>query len=238
MGKRKDIIHAPKKCGGILNVEYTDDNIPYLKCGNCQFVLNDWIKWDQEYKTLWESKLSWSQKKNHLTCLLGYFCARYFDYYQVEYTMSLSEKGLFRGPEMNILRRVYNMFKSDPWSVKNYIDYIFQVKIHKRKKRVTSLSFLAVADIVQEFKLVSKRAEKVDRDTPLPSKMIEWVTEFSPEIFEILSLSDFGDLNLLLTYYKKGHLENNKAVDRFISKLQHMKYVTKSLDIKNWRNNA
>jgi hypothetical protein len=235
MGRKKDLIHAPKKCGGLLETQYNQDNLPYLVCDKCAFEIQDWVKWETQYKGLWESKASWEDKKNHLTVLLGYFCAKYKDYYEIDYTLSLNEKGLFRGPEINVLRRVYSMLNSDPWVVKEYIDYVFAVKIHKRKKKISSLSFLAVADIVQEYKLAAKRAEKVDRDTVLPDKMLEWVKIHSPDVIDFVSLNDFGDLKLLLTHYKDGHMQGNKSVDFFVDKLQKMGYVDSTLSINNWR---
>lgn len=235
MSRKKELIHAPKKCGGLLQVLYSDQGIPFLKCDSCDFEIQDWVKWEKEYKDLWEDKKNWDEKKNHLTVLLGYFCARYKDYYKVGYTLSLNENGLFRGPEINVLRRVYNMLNSDPWSVKEYIDYVFEVKIHKRKKRVTSLSFLAVVDIIQEYKLAAKRAEKVDRNTRLPEKMVQWVTQNSPNVLDLVSLNDFGDLRLLLTHYKNGHMNGNESIDLFVSKLQKLGYIDSELEIKNWR---
>jgi len=193
------------------------------------------IKWDLKYKNLWEQKNNWNDKKNHLTILLGYFCAIYKDYYNVNYTLSLNEKGLFRGPEINVLRRIYKMLNSDPFYVKDYIDFVFAVKIHKRKKRITSLSFLAVAAIVQEFKLAVKRAEKVDRDTLLPKRMLEWVKINTPTVLDLIALKDFGDLKLLLTHYKQGHMNENSSIKIFIEKLQKMGYIDSSLSIKNWR---
>lgn len=234
MGRKKDIIHAPKKCGGVLETHYKD-NTPFLVCDKCGFEIKDWIKWETQYKDLWKSKDNWNDKKNHLTILLGYFCARYKDYYQIDYTLSLNEKGLFRGPEINVLRRVYSMLNSDPWIVKDYIDYVFQVKIHKRKKRVTSLSFLAVVDIIQEFKFAVKQSEKVDRSTKLPEKMVAWVNQHAPEVLDFVSLSDFGDLKLLLTHYKQGHMKGNTSIDSFVDKLEKMGYIDSSLNIKNWR---
>jgi len=217
-----------------MDIAYVN-NIPYLKCDSCQHEIKDWLTWEEKYKNFWQAEESWKEKKNHLTVLLGYFCAVYEDYYKVEYTLSLNEKGLFRGPEINVLRRVYSMFNGDAAKVKDYIDFIFTRKVQKRKKRITSLSYLAVQDFVQEYKLMAKRAEQVDRSTVLPKKMLDWVSKFVPDVEKHVELNDFGDLNLLLTHYKEGHFKDVEEVNVFVSKLQKMNYINEQYKINNWR---
>lgn len=231
--KKKDLVHAPKSCGGTFEILY-DNEIPYLKCDKCGHEIKDWIKWESCYKNLWQEEANWAEDKNHLTVLLGYFCARYEDYYEISYSLSLNEKGLFRGPEINILRRVYSMLGKDPWLVKDYIDFIFEVKIKQRKKRVTSLSFLAVTNCINEFKHLVKKSKQISRSTKLPAKMIDWVNLKAPEVNNLMELNDFGDLNLLLTYYKQGHFQE-EALHLFVSKLKKMNYIRDDLRIIGWR---
>lgn len=235
MPKRKEIIHAPATCGGVMHVCFTDTNIPYLQCEKCSYVIKDWIDWENRYKGLWELEDNWKDKKNHLACLLGYFCARYEDYYNTKYTLSLNDKGLFRGPEINILRRVLRMLHSDPWLVKDYIDFIFETKVKHRKKKITSLSILAYQPNVQSYLLMREHNKKVDRNTPLPASMIKWINKFTPEVYDNMALSDFGDLHLLLTHYKTGVFQENKAIEMFLTKLKKCNYIDDNFQISNWR---
>lgn len=232
---KKKIIHAPKSCGGTMEVLYNKNNIPYLQCDRCSHKINDWVAWEEQYKDIWQDQENWKAKKNHLTCILGYFCARYKDYYGIDYTLSLNEKGLFRGSEINVLRRLYVMLENDPWKVKEYIDFIFNRKVQKRKKRITNLSYLVVQDFVQEFKLHVEQAKFVTRSTPLPSAMIAWVKKFAPEVENSVVLNDYGDLHLLLSHHKNGHFKNNDSVNKFVKKLQERKYINTDLNIYNWR---
>ena len=234
MGRNKQIIHAPKKCGGELEVEYTEDNIPILRCNLCDHEIDDWVRWETKYKNMWELEENWSDKKNHLSVLLGYFCARYKDYYGIGYTLSLNEKGLFRGPEINVMRRIYRMLHQDVMACKDYIDFIFARKVQKRKKRISSLSYLAVQDFVQEYRLAKESQKKIRRSTNLPEKMVRWVEEFTPGVREYVELRDFGDLNLLLTHVRNGHIGVSDDVGKFINKLKERKYIDDSLCIVNW----
>lgn len=235
MGKKKILIHAAKKCGGVLLTEYSESNIPALVCELCGHRVDDWQKWDQQYKLLWEDKTCWNDKRNHLSCILGYFCAIYKDSYGLDFTISLNENGLFRGPEMNIFRRIYSMLGSDALVVKDYIDYFFQVRVKQRKKKISSLGSLAVPDIIQEFKLAAKKAEQIDRNTALPPKMIEWVNKFTPDVNRTMVLKDFGDLNVLLKYFETGLVKKTDDVVKFVGKLQQLGYIDDSFKIKNWR---
>lgn len=235
MPKKKTLIHAPKSCGGNYTTEYHEDNIPYLLCDTCGHKIDDWQTWNSQYKDLWRDDSNWKAKKNHLTVLLGYFCAVYENHYGISYTLSLNERGLFRGPEVNVLRRIYAMLNGDPWKVKDYIDFIFARKVQKRKKRITSLSYLAVTDFVHEYKLAAQKAQYVYRSTPLPEKMLKWIHKCAPGVEDCMTLQDFGDLKLLLTHYRSGNFEKTADLTKFVSKLESMGYINQELQIKNWR---
>jgi len=235
MPSKKELKHAVKRCGGIYQVEYTDANIPFLICDICSHKIEDWIKWDNEYRLYWQDEEKWKNKKDHLTCLLGWFFSLYKEYYGVDFTFSLNEKGLFRGSEMHQIRKMHSMLDNNPDLSRAYISWIFQNKVRLRKKRITSLGFLATPAVIQEFKLQLERQKVINRQTPLPTKMMEWVDKFVPEILDYVSLRDFGELNLLLTHYSDGHLKGIPAVDSFIDKLNKTGYIDSNLKIRNWR---
>lgn len=233
--KNKIMIHAPKSCGGIFVTEFTEENIPFLKCDKCSHIIDDWIKWENLYSSFYKDDNKWSDKRNHMVCLLGQFCALYNEQYGMKYSMSLSEKGLFHGTEMALLRRVMRMLDNNASLTKEYIDWIFLTKVKNRKKKITSLSFMCVPDFVQEFKFARKKAQTISRDTPLPQKMLDWVNHFIPGIHNYVSLKDFNDLSILLTHHRNGHLLNVSEVISFVTKLKEAGYVDDELRLKNWR---
>lgn len=235
MPKKKELKHTKKGCGGTFQTEYNDHNVPFLVCDNCGHRIEDWLKWETEYKYFWQDDDKWESKKDHLTCLLGWFAHLYEEYYGTGFTFSLNEKGLFRGTEMHHIRKMYSMFGNNAMPARDYISWIFQNKVRLRKKRITSLGFLATPAVIQEFKLMRERQRVVSRSTPLPEKMSLWVEKFAPEVLDYVSLRDFGELNLMLTYYKDGHLQGEKAVDAFVKKLIKTGYIDSGLNIRNWR---
>ena len=232
---KKELKHTRKDCGGTFEVKYTEENIPYLLCDKCDHRIEDWVRWHSDYKELWRDDEKWASKKDHLACLLGWFNHLYEEYYNTTYTFSLNEKGLFRGAEMHHMRKVYAMFANQPQDAKKYIDWIFENKVRLRKKRITSLGFLATAGVVQEFKLQTEREKVISRSTPLPEKMLLWIEQFVPEVTKYVSLRDFGELNLLLTYYKDGHMQGVSDIDKFIKKLIQTGHIDRNYTICNWR---
>lgn len=233
MAKTKQIIHSSKKCGGLYEVHFQDDTIPYLKCDKCEHELKDWIKWEEEYKEYWKDDSKWEEKKNHITCILGYFAEHYVRHYKINYSWSLNEKGLFRGPEANILRRVYSSFDKDPATVRKYIDWNFEVKVKRKKKKITSLSFLAVPAVMNEFKILNRKNKQIHRDKKLPTGMLKWINVHAKEV-EDFNMGDYGDLKHMLEIYKGGGLDS-KSVECFILELKRQSIITEDCQLKNWR---
>lgn len=233
MRNKKEIVHNLKSCGGLFQVEY-EDGIPYLLCDKCNKKVDDWIKWTKEYSKFWQIAEKWTSKKDHLMCLMGFFAKLYNDYYNVEFTFSLHEKGLFHGPEVQHIRKVYRMFDGDILACKAYLEWVFKFKVLERKKKITSLGFLAVPGLINEFKLYQKNLAKITRDTPIPDKIIQWVKHNMPTLLDNIALVDHGDLHTLLSHYKNNRLGGLGDVSLFINKLLASGYVDSSFKIRNW----
>ena len=231
---RKDIFHTKKSCGAKYDIEYTEDNLPYLKCSGCGHELTDWIKWEKEYRHYFQDSEKWKNKSDGLVCVLGYFCHKYEEHYDTPFALSLNEKGLFRGPEINILRRVYKSLGDSYAGVRQLIDWYFQEKVQRRKKRITSLSFLAAPFTINEFKMAWKRKKHITRDKALPDGMIKWIEDFAPDVKNIVNLKDYGDLKMMLKFYQDGHFDSSD-LSKFVEQLQKQRVVTADYTIANWR---
>lgn len=231
---KKELIHATKSCGGVYKIGYNADNIPLLTCLKCDKVIDDWVKWQETYKYYWEDSQKWEDKKDHMVVLLGYFCAIYRNYYGIDYVLSLNESGLFSGAEMNVLRKTYRALESNPNIVKKYIDFLFQSKVTRRKKKITSISYIATPALIQEFKFTLEKEKHVTRDTPIPVKVLDWVKIRAPNVLSMTSLNDYGDLKSFLALYKI-HGVNDPDADVFINKLKENKLIDDAYLINNWR---
>jgi hypothetical protein len=236
MSKKKPIIHDTAACRdvGIFNIRYDDDNTPWLECSNCGKVIDDWRRWRDSYSSFWQDPQKWDSKKDHLVCLLGYFAEQYKRYYGFSFTFSLNDRGLFNGVEIFCIRKVYAMLGNDALLSKEYIDWIFTNKVSKKNKKITSLSFLTVPDLVQEFKFYRNKARKITRDKPLPEKMISWIQDNCPEVLNIVSLRDFGELRMALLAYRDGHLDAVPDFKTFVDRLRFNNIVDEKMNIVGW----
>lgn len=234
MARTKDLIHNKKGCGQIYEIKYNDDNLPYLVCEGCGHHIEDWIKWEKEYSLYWKDDDKWNQKQHHLVVLLGYFCAKFQECYSYAYSLSLNEKGLFRGQEINVLRRIYTGLQSNPYFVRKYIDWYFLEKIKNRRKRLTSISVLAAPTLINEFKWVSKKATLITRDKRLPQGMQKWIDDFAPDVRSHVDLQDYGDLKLFLQHIKGGYLKEVEQVSLFVDQLKTKGVINEEYAIKNW----
>jgi len=236
MANKKPLVHTKKGCGELYEIYYNDDNLPYLQCVGCQHKLEDWINWHRTYSSFYLDDTRWDNKQDHMVCLLGYFVARYKQHYNVDFSLSLNENGLFRGQEITILRRIYQTFSGDAVAAKHYINWFFEEQVQRRKKRLTSISVLATPALLNEYKLHLNKQRVVTRDRKIPPGMIRWINDFTPGLMEHVSIQDYGDLNLLLKHYKTGHMSGVADVDLFVKELKRQKVVNENCDINNWSN--
>jgi hypothetical protein len=236
MAKAKEILHTSKQCGGsgVFEVKYDENNTPFLQCNSCSKVVDDWIRWRNQYAQYWTQDDKWASKKDHIVCILGYFAHKYREHYGVDFVFSLNERGLFNGKETFIIRKTYNMLDGDAVMCRKYIDWLFVHKIARKNKRVTSISFIAVSDLVQEFKFFCKKERVITRDKPIPDKMTAWVREHTPEILNNLSLRDFGELRMALHAYKAGDLGHVPGLDVFIQRLRTNNVISEDFNIIGW----
>lgn len=227
------MIHAPTRCGGIFTVVYTENHIPYLICGNCQHEIRDWIKWQEEYSLYWKDPARYD-KTNAPVVVLGYFTSKYKEHYDIDYAMSLDAGGLFKSAEILFTRRLLSNFGGNIKTTQAYIDWIFKEKVVLRKKKITSMSFMTAADLLNQYRFVQKKALTINRDTLLPPQMLAWIKHKAPALLDMAALNDFGDLQILLNSIRNGHLDKTEDVSMFTQKLSDAKIIDAELNLLNW----
>jgi hypothetical protein len=236
MSKKKVIYHDTIACRdiGVFEALYDDDNIPSLRCTNCGKVIDDWRKWKNEYSHFWSIPEKWESKKDHIVCLLGYFAEVYRRHYGIEFTFSLNERGLFNGKEVFCIRKMLGLVDNDVVAARSYIDWLFANKVVKKNKKITSLSFIATPEIVQEFKLQRQKMRKITRNRPLPEKMVSWVNDHAPDILNHMSLRDFGELKIALSAFREGATSDIPEFVLFVDKLKLNKIIDDESNIIGW----
>lgn len=127
--------------------------------------------------------------------ILGYFCKKYKDTYSVPYKFKFNNPSPQKCFEIFQVKRLAMLLSSKPNILKEYIDWVYDTKVIKAKRRLTSISFMTVDGIVNEYKtnilLVSKNNLNIDRSVPFPDKFKEPFKAIG------VSISNYGDLAFL-----------------------------------------
>ena len=93
------------------------------------------------------------------------------------------------------VKRLAANLTANPVLLKEYIDWVYLNKVVKAKRRLTSISFMTVEGLVNDYKvnvlLTNKKNDNVDRSTILPDK---YKTIFQEVGF---SISTYGELAFL-----------------------------------------
>src|ERR1700674_3856564 len=83
--------------------------------------------------------------------LIAYFCKRYKDHYKVSFSFRM-DRSPSKCYELITFRKIAQNLSADPNILHQYIDWFFDNKIILKKRRITSLAYLAEINIVNEFK--------------------------------------------------------------------------------------
>lgn len=128
--------------------------------------------------------------------VLGYFVKKYYDTYNVKYKFKFNSMVPSKCFEIFQIKKLSSNLSSDPVILKNYIDWVYANKVIKAKRRLTSISFMTVEGIVNEYKTnvllnSNKFNNSIDRTTPLP---LDYIALFKKCGYE---LSTYGELAFL-----------------------------------------
>jgi len=134
-----------------------------------------------EFKTLEVNK--WN--KNHL---IGYFCQKYYDKYNEQYSFKFNTEQPSKCFEVFTINKILIGLTSDSVIIKQYIDWVFNTKVKNAKRKLTSISFLTNESEMNFFKTkYLNNSFQIDRTTILPDN-----------VKAITNLSTYGDLAFML----------------------------------------
>ena len=127
--------------------------------------------------------------------VLSYFCKKYNDTYHKDYKFKFNTPSPSKCFEVFQVKRLASSLSSNPEILKSYIDWVFEYKIIKAKKRITSISFLNTENFLFEYKKYHLNNvdsnQNILRTSTLPEK---YKTIFQSVGFEI---STYGELAFL-----------------------------------------
>lgn len=198
-------------CGTEKEVSFEGDGVQYpVFCcpEHGPDERNEWKIWWDKYSELWKQKDKWNSKADKASCLVGYFCSLYKDFYGNSYAFDYSNPIPYKSKEFVMTRRILAMFENDAIDAKVYIRWAFAKKAKTRNYPVTSLGFFASAPFINEYKIAKENSKVLKRHTRLPEVFVKWCEEKEPEVFQKHDLNTWNDLNNLVafagTYGKSG----------------------------------
>ena len=149
-------------------------------------------------------------KLNHI---LGYWCKRYKEHYNIEYTFKFNNAPSKSWEIFNI-KKIANQISFDPVILKDYIDYFFKNIIIMKKKRITSIAILANTKDVNNYKftkLITEKTKSIDRSTEIPPNFTSVLIKNNYDY-----IKTYGDLAFLNIQDKNANIFNelkNEGMD-------------------------
>lgn len=205
--------HNCKICGAKKEIVFEGDGIQYpvFYCPNHgKDERNEWAIWWEQYKDRWRQKEYWSKPADKPSCLIGYFCHKFKEFYGYDYTFEYSNPIPYKSKDFMMARRILAMMNADANDARVYIRWVFEKKVRSTKYTVTSLGFFASAPFVNEYKAAKARSKVLKRSTPIPKEFLDWCLQNYPKVLETHSLETWNDINGLVTFVKSYGKDNEE----------------------------
>jgi len=205
--------HNCKTCGAQKEVVFEGDGVQYpvFSCPeHGPDSRNEWKIWWEQYRDRWREKRYWDKPADKLSCIIGYFCHKYKEFYEYDYTFDYSNPIPYKSKDFVIARRILAMFNADANDVRTYIRWVFAKKLKSQKYNVTSFGFFASAPFVNEYKAAKAYSQVLRRSTKLPDHFLNWCRAYYPDVLETHSLETWNDLNGLVTFINSYGKDNTE----------------------------
>ncbi len=122
--------------------------------------------------------------------LLGYFCKKYKNIYNEEYSWKFNDQAPSKCFEVWQMNTLSSKLSSNPSILKEYIDWVFAKKVPLLARRFTSISILNKDQTLFEFKNILLNP-KITRSTELPEKYKTIINQAGVQI------STYGELSFI-----------------------------------------
>ena len=141
--------------------------------------------------------------------VLGYFCKKYKEHFNVDYQFKFNNENPNKCYEVWRINTISAKLSTNPQILKDYIDWVFEQKVNKAKRRFTSVSFIADDEFINYYKinvlLANKKDLHVDRSTALDANL--------SNIFQAIvgdNFKTYGELCFIYQAVKSGSFGNDE----------------------------
>jgi hypothetical protein len=138
--------------------------------------------------------------------ILSYFCKKYKETYNIDYKFKFNTPAPSKCFEVFQIKKLSQMLSSNPSILKEYIDWVYLNKVVKAKRRLTSISFMTVEGLVNEYKIkhLFNANQNISRETLLPEK---YKVIFSNKGFDLQTYGDLAFLSKMDDFIVVGALQ-------------------------------
>jgi hypothetical protein len=177
---------------------------PVFACPACgPDKRNEWELWWSDYRHLWQDNGKWDEPRHKLPCLMGFFCAKYAEFYGHPFHFLYANPNPYKGKDFVMARRLLTMFGDDAKAARTYVKWVFAFKIRDTSRVIRSMGFFVSQEFVAEYMRARARARTLRRSTPLPTEFLGWCRENEPDVLDRQELETWNDLNGLVTHVRE-----------------------------------
>lgn len=203
-------------CTGKYALSYAT-GAPIFTCELCGNTDLTWKKFYDEYLQLFNDKDNWDAEKHKISCIIGFFCHMYKEFYNTDYIFVPQNPNPYSSKECKNAQELLVVFKGNAHETRRYIYWLFK-KVIKKSTAIVSFGYINTPDIIRKYMIYSQRKNKLDRSSLLPQSFIEWCKINTSGLFAKYELSTMNDLGALLTFVGQNELlkEENDAIKKAI----------------------
>lgn len=189
-----------ENCPGKYKLTY-EDNAPIYTCDKCGDQELTWKKFYNEYLQLFRQKENWDNKKDQVSCIIGFFCYLYEEFYSTKYVFVPKNPNPYGAKECKDAWSLLAAFNGNAHGVRKYLYWLFKRGINKNTT-ITHFGYVNTPGLIRKYNLYAKKKKMLRRESKLPEKFLEWCRENEPEVFEKYNLETMNDLGAMQSYYK------------------------------------
>ena len=153
---------------------------------------------------------------------LAYIAHRFLLIFNKRLSFSLKGKPM-SCPEMYFVKQMIAVLgTSNPVTIKEYIDWVYDKKIIPLNKKLRSIGFFVNASFCNEFNLLKEESKKIDRTTELPNDYKEIIDTLE------LPISTYGDLAFAKMVLDKN--KDNNQYENLFNKLYAIGFEFRHLE--------
>lgn len=149
---------------------------------------------------LFKEKENWNNRKHQVSCIIGFFCHMYKEFYNTEYIFVPKNPNPFGCKECKDAWSLLSAFGGDAHLARKYIYWLFRKGGLSNRADVVSFGYINTPGLIRRYLLKVRKSKRLTRASKIPQSFIDWVSDNCPAVLDKYELGTFNDLGALLNY--------------------------------------